>query len=539
MPQPAAAPTAPASGTASDPAQRAAAAELAFRSGDWQAAIDSLMALAREQGDASHARRAAEIAVASGAVADNVAATRLWFELDPGVQSVDAYARAALAAGDSASAAAALGQLAGRASDASRDDALFHALGLLSRHAQDEEGARLLEQLAAPYADEMAAQVLLSEAARWRGEREAALAHARRAVEIDGGSPAAALALSRLSQGKEELAVMARYLKANPDVAQMRYEYGIALARHGRLDDARRELSRVLEKLPDHPDTLFALASVEQQAGRDGAVQRHLARLVELDAPNKNRAIALLAAIALEKDDTAQAMRWIGQVDNGRDATDARIVHARVLAAQGDVPGARRVLAAIRPASPAGEVDVVIAEAQLLEEAGQPAEAFALLQAALQRFPDDADLRYQYAMTAEQAGDFGAAEKALRELLAMPSPDAHVYNALGYLLADRNMNLAEARRLIATALRLEPGNDAIVDSMGWLEYRSGRLKAAEKLLRKAWGMRKDAEIGAHLGEVLWKAGKKSQAKAILREALRLDADNRVVRDTIARLGVKL
>jgi Flp pilus assembly protein TadD len=115
-------------------------------------------------------------------------------------------------------------------------------------------------------------------------------------------------------------------------------------------------------------------------------------------------------------------------------------------------------------------------------------------------------------------------------------PDhAHAYNALGYSFAERNLRLPEARKLIEKALELAPEDFFIIDSMGWVQYREGDLKGAAATLRRAYNGRPDAEIGAHLGEVLWMLGEREEARRVWDEALKSGPDNETLQKTLQRL----
>jgi tetratricopeptide (TPR) repeat protein len=115
-------------------------------------------------------------------------------------------------------------------------------------------------------------------------------------------------------------------------------------------------------------------------------------------------------------------------------------------------------------------------------------------------------------------------------------PDyAHAYNALGYTLADRGMRLDEAQELIEKALELAPDDGQILDSMGWVLFRRGQTDEAITYLQKAWRLLPEAEIGAHLGEALWRAGRVEEARSIWNQAAANDPDNRVLKETVARL----
>jgi tetratricopeptide (TPR) repeat protein len=180
-------------------------------------------------------------------------------------------------------------------------------------------------------------------------------------------------------------------------------------------------------------------------------------------------------------------------------------------------------------------LQLVSAEAQLLREAGRAQEAFELLDRNVQTYPDQPDLLYDHGMAAERLDRMPEMERSMRRIIEMRPDSAHAYNALGYSLADRNLRLAEAKVLIERALQLTPGDPFITDSLGWIEFRLGNRDEALRLLRQAYKARPDAEIGAHLGEVLWAAGQRDEARRIWAEASSRDADNEVLRETLVRL----
>ncbi len=180
-------------------------------------------------------------------------------------------------------------------------------------------------------------------------------------------------------------------------------------------------------------------------------------------------------------------------------------------------------------------VQLVLAEAQLLREANQPKTAFDLVGQALDRLPNNPELLYDYAMLAEKIERVDVLEASLRKLIEIRPEHAHAYNALGYSLAERNQRLPEARELIERALQLAPDDSFIVDSMGWVLYRMGNLKDALGYLRRAFAGRPDAEIAAHLGEVLWALGERDEAERVWNDANRANPDNETLVNTIKRL----
>ncbi len=106
------------------------------------------------------------------------------------------------------------------------------------------------------------------------------------------------------------------------------------------------------------------------------------------------------------------------------------------------------------------------------------------------------------------------AEAEFRKVLDINPNNAAALNYLGYMLADRNVRLSEARKLIARALELEPNNGAFLDSLGWVDFRLGKLEDAETSLRQALDrVGKDPTIHDHLGDVYFQQGKFKDAIA--------------------------
>ena len=142
-------------------------------------------------------------------------------------------------------------------------------------------------------------------------------------------------------------------------------------------------------------------------------------------------------------------------------------------------------------------------------------------------------------MAAERIDRLDLMETSLRKLIGLRPDYAHAYNALGYTFADRNMRLEEALELIEKANELRPDDPHIIDSLGWVMYRLGNLPRAVELLRRAYALSPEIDIAVHLGEVLWKSGHDEEARKIWRDAHRREPGNSVLRETLARLEVRL
>jgi tetratricopeptide (TPR) repeat protein len=229
-----------------------------------------------------------------------------------------------------------------------------------------------------------------------------------------------------------------------------------------------------------------------------------------------------------------EALKWYSAVAQGEQFIPAQARYAAILAKQGRLPEARKHLQQATASSPQQRVQLTQAEAQLLRDANAYQEAFDVLGQALAQMPDNPDLLYDHAMAAEKLNRLDILEANLKQLIKLRPDHAHAYNALGYTLADRNQRVEEAYRLIETALKLAPDDPFIQDSMGWVLYRMGRNQEGLDYLQRAFKQRPDAEIAAHLGEVLWVLDQRDGARKIWTEALKAHPDNELLQGTVKR-----
>jgi tetratricopeptide (TPR) repeat protein len=215
-----------------------------------------------------------------------------------------------------------------------------------------------------------------------------------------------------------------------------------------------------------------------------------------------------------------------------RGLNQAQTRRAALLARQGKISQARELIQQIPATTAEEQRSRVLAEVQLLREHRQWQAAFEFLAA---NSGGDIDLVYEQAMLAEKLNQLEVMEKILRQVIAQNPSYYNAYNALGFSLADRNMRLPEAKQLIIKALTFAPNDPFITDSLGWVEFRLGNLDAALSHLQKAYKDRADAEIAAHLGEVLWVMKRQDEAIQVWREGLKLAPTNETLQETLQRL----
>lgn len=301
---------------------------------------------------------------------------------------------------------------------------------------------------------------------------------------------------------------------------------------------ARQALQPWLNQPATAAPAWAALGAVQLQAGaRDEALQA-ATRAVQADPAHPAGALLALELLAEQPQAEALLQRH-RQATRGKPDADpeARLAWAQALARRGELDAALDLLGETGARDAAEQRRLAVVRARLLRDGGRDQAAYDTLAAALRTSPDDADLSYELALAAERLGRHDEMEQLLRELITRRPDDAHAYNALGYSLADRGVRLEEARQLILEALRRAPEDGYIMDSLGWVEFRLGNVGEARRWLARAMELKPDAEIAAHLGEVLWALGEHDEARRIWRQGLQLDARNRTLRETLRRFGI--
>jgi tetratricopeptide (TPR) repeat protein len=291
------------------------------------------------------------------------------------------------------------------------------------------------------------------------------------------------------------------------DGTEMAMSFVRVLIELERYKEATEQLQAITRKDAKLADAWLVLGSLQFEQGQDQEAEASLARYVSLAAQAP----------------TNTSTRGLNQAQTRR---------AALLARQGKMGQARELIQQI-PANNADEQrSRVLAEVQLLREHRQWQAAFDFLAA---NSGADIDLVYEQAMLAEKLNQLEVMEKLLRQVIAQNPSYYNAYNALGFSLADRNMRLPEAKQLIIKALTFAPNDPFITDSLGWVEFRLGNLGAALSHLQKAYKDRADAEIAAHLGEVLWVMKRQDEAIQVWREGLNLAPTNETLQETLQRL----
>ncbi|UGQ46785.1 tetratricopeptide repeat protein [Massilia endophytica] len=524
-------------------------AELDFKRGQWQSAYVSMMVLAQQTRDPRLARRSAEMALAAKQGNEALAAIRLWRELAPDSDEAAQYFLGFSVLGDDlAESEAVFAERLKAAPAAARGVVMFQMQQFLLRARDKAAAFALMERVTRPYENMMETHLVLAQGAFANGDNDRAIAEARRAIDLKPDSELAVLTMAQVLQDLDAARqLFDGFLARNPGAKEVRAAYARMLVEQKQYDKARLQFETLLKDQPDNPGTLYALGIMSMQASDIPRAESYFKRYVEVLEKSSegdrdpSKALLILAQIAEERRDYDGALALLDRIDSedARLYFTARVKRAHITARKGDVDGAIVQLHEITAADPAEQAELLQTEGQLLRDADRGPEAFMLLSEAVGRFPESPDLLYDFALAAEKQGKTEEMEQALRKVMAVVPDNHHAYNALGYSLAERGVRLEEAYELIEKALKMAPNDPYIMDSMGWVQFRLGRMKEAEAMLRKAYALRSDPEIAVHLGEVLWSQGDRKGAEKLWREARAKDPKNDALRGTLARLNISL
>jgi tetratricopeptide (TPR) repeat protein len=516
-----------------------------------------LLDAARKTGDSRLFKRATDIALRSRSGESALQAARAWRTALPQSREANRYLLQILIGMNRlVETLDPLKRELALAASAERPAAINSMPTYYSRAADKKQAATIVEQaLTEQLASPELGPPAWTSIGRLRADTkdlDGALDAARRGQALDARADGPAiLALSLFSAGLAQAeALVQRYLEGGGRY-EVRMDYAAALLGKQRYAESSVQLGMVTRDKPDFAQAWLVKGTLAQQNRQWPEAEASLLRFVELRAADKSepsdgepdqaltQAYLRLSEIAEHKKDLAGARAWLERIDNPEQMISVQSRRASLLARQGQLAEARAMIQALPVRRPEDARIKISAEVQMLRDNKHYQMAYDVLAKALAADPKDLDFQYDQAMIAEKLGRLDEMEKLLRHAIATKPDYHHAYNALGYSLADRNQRLPEARQLILKALEFAPNDPFISDSLAWVEFRSGNNAKALAILQKAYKDKPDAEIAAHLGEVLWAMNQREQAKTVWREGLGMNSDNETLRETLKRLRVAL
>jgi len=513
-------------------------ADMALSRGDCRGGTERYIKAAWATNDARISQRASEIASECQQIGASAKAARRWQKLDP--ESAGASAAVALAAVRLYQPVEASAAIL-RTHALGGDESLIKLIG----DASDAGGSAIALKTLRPKLDspEVSERLLAAGVDLALESFDFAAAHklAERMLTNEPASGTARAQLARVltAEGDAVSAVAVAQEAAALEPDTERFAYVDTLMRLDRLDEALQELESMREDESVRAEADLRLGKLAYQMGDLEEAGRRFRSLISSPAAAPE-AFFYLSSIAERDGRTDLALEGYSRLAEAGAGLIVRGRAARLLLARNERDAAFRMLDEQAAKERSEILDVEFAKAASLADAGHSTEAIALLQLALERFPEHPGVRYQIALIQDKAGMARESVRSFESLLKDRPQDASLLNALGYSLADRAQKLPRAEMLIRKALEASPDNPAFLDSLGWVLFRRGDVPGAVPLLERAYRIFPDAEIASHWGEVLWVNGKQSDARALWARALARAPDSKPLRDTIERLtGTKL
>ena len=510
-------------------------AEVAGQRGAIGVAQSTYLDLARQTHDPRIARRAAEVSLFARDQTGALEATRLWLAAEPDSERAQQTLAALLLNDGKIGEAEPILRSLLKKNPAS---GFVHLPALMGKMRDAQAGQALVERLAADYPKLPEARFAVAQAAANAGRFDMALAALQQADDLRPGWESAALMRAQIlakTSRADALTFMRDFLAAHADAREVRLAYARTLVNANQFTEARAEFTRLTRDFPRNAEVSFAAGLLSLQMGDVNAARDLLTQTLEYNPRDTDTVYYYLGQTAEQMKQPETAAAHYAEVKGGNYLVPARARQAALLAQAGKLDEARTLLAFTHGENDAQNIRLIQAQAELMREGKKPQEVFDILSEGIKRYPDSADLLYDHAMAAEKLDKLDVLEADLRRVIVLRPDDAQAYNALGYTLADRTDRLAEAIVLLDKALTLAPEDPFILDSVGWAQYRSGNLTRAQEYLERAYKVRPDPEIAAHLGEVMWARGLRDEAGKLWQTSLQTHPQNEVLLETLHRL----
>lgn len=512
-------------------------AEIAGQRGEIGVAVKQYLAAARESNDPRIIERATRIAVYARDNKSALEAAQIWVGMQPDNPEAHQVAAAMhLRAGNIIAAQHHLEQVINLHSHGTQNTFML-ITSLLSKERDKQMALSVMEQLVAKRQDSYEALYAYSQLALLVGDLDKASAAAQKVLLLKPDWVQAQILYNNVlyRQGKtaEALQTLKAALENNSESILLRDFYARRLVDAKQYEEARNQFQILLDKSPDNGEAMYALGILTIHTRDFDIAEKYFRKLLE-KGNRINESSYYLGQIEEERGNTDAAIDRYSLVTEGQYLVESQIRIAMLEARMGHLEEARERLRGIEATTAELEQRLFLAEGEMLRSEKLHQEAFDLYSEALAKMPNNISLLYARALTAEKIERVDVTFSDLKLILAAEPTNAQALNALGYTLVDRTPRLEEGLSYIEKAYKLKPDDPAILDSMGWANYRLGRHKEAVKYLRRAFGKLNDAEIAAHLGEVLWVMGDHDEARNIWNEAIRATPSHKLLLDVIKR-----
>ncbi len=516
------------------------AAELAGRRGMLDVAVDNYLSAANKTSDARVAERATKLAIYGRNWKQSEIGGKRWVTLVPdNLEARQLLAQIQLTLKEVEGATESLVGLIEYGE--SEEVGMRSAISTLLADTNQRTAADVVEKLQALYPQNYLVHYARAQQFLSHSDYDRAMIAIEKSIELNEEHTDALLIRARIlvntGQATEGYSYLRKKISEKPQNADLRLGLARILVEKKQFDEASLGFEKVAELAESDANILYALSLLAIESRRTEQAERYLERVLDLEK-YQTEAHYFLGRIIENKQEFESAVAHYEQVKEGDNVLDAQIRASQIYGIIGQFEKGRQRLQRLRMLikDAASQVRITLTEGRMLRDIGEHRESLAVFKEGLERYPNNVELLYAHALTAEQLNMDDEFEDDLRAVIKIDPENAHALNALGYFLVDRGKRLSEAEIYLNKAISLIPEDPAITDSLGWLRYRQGDFEQAIALLRKAFNILADPEIAAHLGEVLWVTGDQQLATDVWEKGLQNESEinNEVLKDVMER-----
>lgn len=511
--------------------------ELGAQRGDLEKAGDNYLDLALETKDLAIIQRAIQFASLNSDLNALMQLALLWSDVEP--SNTQPHLMLSFQFLENGNYEQALSHMA-RVLDLG-GDMDFTALSARTSRLETEERELLIigmRQLTREFETEESIHIALVQLLAQNRQLQEALTEIQILMQTQELSPNIVMLHGQILQNMEDTSAAMRVLKSGirkfKEDTSLRLTLARLLIQNDELVDARKQFQIIVVQSPEDWESLYSLALLDMELEKFDTAIPTLEKLISVD----------------ERYDESQY--YLGLIYERRKTLEKSIEHYRqvrigtnnYLAAQqqatfhsiglGKLDDAHSWLVRQSAGQPRLEILFTTIESSLLIQAEHFNEAKELLDSALNRFPNEAELLFSRVLWYDSQGDIAGSEKDLRQIIRMQPEDSRALNHLGYMLADQTRRFEEALELTERAISISPDDPAIIDSLAWAQYKLGHYEEALLNLRRAYQVFPDHEVASHLGEVLWMLGRHEEATSVWESALETNPDSELIEEVIER-----
>ena len=422
----------------------------------------------------------------------------------------------------------------------------FSALSARTGQLDAPARARLianLRQLAREFSDQQSIQLTLVQLLAQNGDYLESLTEFDQLLELIDLNPRLVLLQAQVLQSAGEtddaLETLSEGVRKFDDNRNLRLTYARLLIQNERYEMAQAQFAAMMTQDPQDWETLFSMALLDVELEQFDQASEKFTQLAKVDE-RADEANYYLGYVNEQRNNLPLAIAAYREVRIGtQNFLPAQQQAVRLAIQLGELDSTHAYLRQLSRGQPRLEILFHTIESGALIQAGHPDRARDLLDRALNKYPNETDLLFARVLLFDSLGDKAGSEQDLKQIIRMKPEDSRALNHLGYMLADQTERYQEALELIERAIAISPDDPAIIDSLGWAQFKLGRYEEALTNLRRAYAVFPDAEVASHVGEVLWMMGREQEAIEIWRGALENQPDSDLIKEVVQRLQADL